>query len=244
MTSFFHTVLYTPIYNLLIFLTDVLPGGDIGLAVIAATVIVKLIIMPLSLSALRTQKVIKLIDPKVKELKVKYKDNKEKLAIETFALYKEYGINPFAGLLTLFIQLPILLTLFWVFQSKTLLTVDTNMLYSFVPVPEMISPNFLGLFAIGSASITLALIAAVLQFVQGYYSFPIPAKSTATGKDSLQADFGRSMALQMRFLLPIFVGIGAYVTSNAIALYLITSSIVGIAQEFYVRRKNDSPATK
>ena len=112
------------------------------------------------------------------------------------------------------------------------------MLYSFVPAPEMISPNFLGIFAIGSASIVLALVAAALQFVHGYYSFPIPEKSKNTGKESLQADFGRSMAIQMRFLLPVFVGIGAYVTSNAIALYLITSSVVGLAQEFYVRRKN------
>lgn len=242
MTSFFHTVLYIPIYNLLIFLTDILPGGDIGLAVVVATVIVKLLIMPLSLSALRTQKVLKEIDPKLKELRETYKDDKEKQAKEMFALYKEYGINPFAGLLTLFIQLPILLTLFWVFQSKTLTTVDTALLYSFVPVPEAISPVFLGVFAIASASITLAVIAALLQFVQGYLSFPIPPKSTGTGPATMSQDFGRAMALQMRFVLPIFVGIGAYVTSNAIALYLITASIIAILQELYMRSKKRNTA--
>lgn len=237
MMSFFHTVLYTPIYNLLVFLTDVLPGGDIGLAVVVATVIVKLVIMPLSLSALRTQKVLKEIEPKLKELRETYKDDKEKQAKEMFALYKEYGINPFAGLLTLFIQLPILLTLFWVFQSKTLTTVDTSLLYSFVPAPEVISPLFLGIFAIGSASITLSVIAALLQFVQGYMSFPIPPKSTEPGPATMTQDFGRAMALQMRYVLPIFVGIGAFVTSNAIALYLITASIVAILQELYIRSK-------
>ncbi len=236
--SFFHTVLYTPIYNLLIFLTDILPGGDIGLAVVVATVIVKLLIMPLSLAALRTQKALKEIDPKMKELREKYKDDKEKQAKEMFALYKENGINPFAGLATLFIQLPILLTLFWVFQSKTLTTVDTSLLYPFVPAPEVLSPLFLGIYEVAGSSIVLAVIAALFQYIQGHYGFPIPPKSTVVGKESMQQDFGRAMALQMRYVLPVFVGIGAFVTSNAIALYLITSSIVAILQELYIRRKN------
>lgn len=240
--SFFHTVLYTPIYNLLIFLTDIIPGGDIGLAVVVATILVKLLIMPLSLSALRTQKVLKEIDPKLKELREKYKEDKERQAKEMFALYKEYGINPFAGLATLFIQLPILLTLFWVFQSKTLTIVDTSLLYSFVPVPEVISPFFLGTFEIASASITLALVAGVLQYIQGHYSFAIPPKSEKVGPESMQQDFGRAMMLQMRYVLPVFVAVGAYVTSNVIALYLITSSIVAILQEFYIRRKKKTVA--
>ncbi|HYF29024.1 MAG TPA: YidC/Oxa1 family membrane protein insertase, partial [Candidatus Paceibacterota bacterium] len=201
MMSFFHTVLYTPIYNLLIFLTDIVPAGDIGIAVIVATIIVKLVILPLSLSAARTQKVLKEIEPKLKELREKYKDDKEKQAREMFALYKENHINPFAGLATLFIQLPILLTLFWVFQSKTLSTVDTSLLYPFVPVPEAISPFFLGTFEIAGASILLALIAGILQFVQGKFSFTIPPKSTKTGPESIQQDFGRAMMMQMLYVL-------------------------------------------
>ena len=63
MTSFFHTVLYTPIYNLLMALTDILPGQDIGLAVVAATLIVKVVLMPLSFAALRTQRAIKALEP-------------------------------------------------------------------------------------------------------------------------------------------------------------------------------------
>src|SRR3989344_2545512 len=194
MMSFFHTVLYVPIYNLLILLTDILPGGDIGLAVVVATILVKLLIMPLSLSALRTQKVLKEIDPKLKELREKYKEDKERQAKEMCALYKEHGINPFAGLATLFIQLPILLTLFWVFQSKTLTVVDTSLLYPFVPAPEVISSLFLGTFEIASASITLAIVAAVLQFIQGYYGFPVPPKSETKGPPTMGQDFGRAMA--------------------------------------------------
>jgi YidC/Oxa1 family membrane protein insertase len=237
MMSFFHTVLYTPIYNLLMFLTDILPGQDIGMAVVIATLIVKVILMPLSFAALRTQRAIKAIEPEMKEIREKLKDDKENQAKEMFALYKKYGVNPFAGLLTLIIQLPIVISLYWVFNNKTLLTVDTSILYSFVPAPLAISPLFLGVFAITSASITLALIAAITQFAYGWYAIPVPERSTKKAGTDLQADFGRSLALQMRFMLPVFIGIAAYYTSVAIALYFITSNLVGVLQEFIVRRK-------
>jgi YidC/Oxa1 family membrane protein insertase len=237
MASFFHSVLYTPIYNLLMFLTDILPGQDIGLAVVAATLIVKVILMPLSFAALRTQRAIKAIEPEMKAIREKLKDDKETQAKEMFALYKKYGVNPFAGLLTLIIQLPIVITLYWVFNNKTLLSVDTSILYSFVPAPLAISPLFLGIFAVTGASITLALIAAVTQFAYGWYAIPVPEKSTKKPGTDMQADFGRSLALQMRFMLPVFIGIAAYYTSVAIALYFITSNLVGVLQEFIIRRK-------
>lgn len=237
MMSFFHTVLYTPIYNLLMFLTDVLPGQDIGLAVVAATLIVKVILMPLSFAALRTQRAIKAIEPEMKEIREKLKDDKETQAKEMFALYKKYGVNPFAGLLTLIIQLPIVIALYWVFNNKTLLSVDVSILYSFVPAPLAISPLFLGIFAVTGVSITLAVIAAVTQFAYGWYAIPVPEKSTKKPGTDMQADFGRSLALQMRFMLPIFIGVAAYYTSVAIALYFITSNLVGILQEFIIRRK-------
>ncbi len=241
MTSFFHTVLYTPIYNLLMGLTDILPGQDIGLAVIAATLIVKVIIMPLSFAALRTQRAIKAIEPEMKQIRETLKDDKEEQAKQMFALYKKYGVNPFAGILTLLIQLPVVISLYWVFKSKTLLTVDTSVLYSFVPVPDAISPLFLGTFAILGASITLAFLAALTQFLYGLYAIPVPEKSTKKEGTDMQADFGRAMATQMRFILPVFIGIAAYYTSVAISLYFITSNLVGILQEYIVRRKKVTP---
>src|SRR3954471_23159029 len=103
--NLFHTFLYVPIYNLLIFLVDILPGGDLGLAVIIVTIIVKLIILPLTVSALRTSRAMQVIQPKFKQLQEKYKDDKETQAKETFALYKKYKINPFSSILALLIQL-------------------------------------------------------------------------------------------------------------------------------------------
>lgn len=236
MTDFFYTVLHIPIYNLLIGLTDILPGYDIGLAVVVATLIVKIIIMPLSFAALRTQRAVKAMEPEMKKIREGMKDDKEAQAKAMFDLYKQYKVNPFAGLLTLLIQLPIVLSLYWVFNSKTLLTVNTDILYSFIPVPEAISPLFLGVFAVTGASIVLALLAGATQLIYGWYAIPMPEKPKEPGKD-MQADFGRAMATQMRFILPVFIAIAAYFTSVAIALYFITSNLVGVLQEYIVRRE-------
>lgn len=237
MTDFFYGVLYVPIYNLLIGLTDVLPGGDIGLAVVIATLLVKIALMPLSFAALRTQRAIKAVEPELKRIRETMKEDREGQARAMMALYKEKGVNPFAGFLTLLIQLPIVLALYWVFNTKDLLTVNTAILYDFVPVPAAIAPEFLGIFAVVGASVTLAILAALTQFAYGLYAIPVPDKPAPGAKPDMQTDFARQLAQQMRFILPVFVGIAAYATSVAIALYFITSNLVGIVQEFIVRRE-------
>ncbi|KND46880.1 MAG: YidC/Oxa1 family membrane protein insertase [Parcubacteria bacterium C7867-004] len=240
MASLFHTFIYVPIYNLLIFFVDIIPGGDVGLAVIAATLVVRLIIMPLSFAQLRTGRVMRLLQPEMKEIQVKYKDDPERKAKETFALYKRYGLNPFAGIFTALLQIPILLGLYFVFNSHTLLTIDTAMLYGFVSAPSVITPLFLGIFSVAGTSIFLAALAALLQGAQIWYAVPVPPKPEKPGTD-LSADFARSMALNMRFLLPVIIGVAAFYTSNAIALYFITTALVSIVQEFVVRKQKVEP---
>lgn len=236
MIGFFHDVLYVPLYNLLIFLVGVLPGGDVGVAIILVTLAVKIVVLPFSIGALKTQKAMKAIEPKLKELKEKYKDDKEKQAREMFALYKEHKIKPFSSLLTLVIQIPILITLYLVFLHEKLPVVDTALLYSFVSVPDPISTLFLGFFAVSGSSLVLALIAAATQFVQAYYAIPVPPKKEGVTPASMQEEFGRAMALQARFALPLVIGVVAY-ASGAVALYFVTSNLVAVAQEFLITRK-------
>lgn len=237
----FHTFLYVPIYNLLIFLVDIVPGGDVGLAVVLATIIVKLILMPLSLSAVKTQRRMKLIEKDLKALRETHKGDKERQAKEMLALYRENGIRPFSSILGILIQLPIIITLYLVFSHESLLTVNTALVYPFVPIPETIAPLFLGIFTVAGHSIILALAAAAAQFAHAYVSIPVPAKTKDGPAPSAAEDFGRIMALQARFVLPLIIGVVAY-TSGGIALYFITSSIVGLVQEWIVRKmKHPAP---
>jgi YidC/Oxa1 family membrane protein insertase len=162
----FHTLIYLPIHNLLVFFVDAIPGGDLGLAVIGATVVVKLVLLPLSLQAARTQRMMRAIEPELKELREKYKDDKEKQAKEMFALYKDRKIKPFASILMLFIQLPIIFGLYFVSQGAASTVLDPSLLYPFIPLPEDVNLLFLGIFSVTTMSITLAIVAGVAQFLQ------------------------------------------------------------------------------
>lgn len=234
MMEFFHTVLYTPIYNLLVFLVAVVPGGDLGIAVILATLIVRFILWPLSMSAVRTQRAMKAMEPEMKELRTKYKDDQQEQMKQMMALYKKYDVHPFASLLPILIQLPIIISLYWVFITETLPQVDTSILYPFVPAPEAASILFLGVLTLTGKSIILAVLAALAQFAQGWYAIPVPPPSTEVG--SAGADFARAMAIQTRYILPVVIGVVAFTTSGAIALYFITSSLISLLQEFIGRR--------
>jgi len=235
MRELFHDFLYIPIYNLLVFLVDVVPGGDVGLAVVLATVIVKVVIMPLSLRAVKTQRQMKLIEPHLRELREKHKDNKEKQAKEMMSLYKEHNVRPFASILGILIQLPIIIALYLVFSRGHIFQIDPNLLYSFVPYPDLISPLFLGIFAVAGTSIVLSVLAGLAQAAHARASVPVPAASSAERRTATE-DFSRMMAMQARYVLPIIVAVIAYVTSGAVALYFITSSLVGLFQEAIVRR--------
>lgn len=229
--SLFHNLLYVPIYNLLIFFVDIVPNGDVGIAVILATVVVKLIIAPFSISAVKTQRRMKFVEPQMKELRVKYKGDREKLALETLSLYKNNGIRPFASILVTFLQLPVIIALYLVFRHEHLLSPNTSLIYHFVALPTHISPLFLGIFTTTGHTIVLALVAAGFQFLQAYITIPVPEKDkNATSTE----EFARAMSLQSRFMLPLLIGFIAY-TTGALALYFITSSIVGIIQEYYIR---------
>jgi len=237
MVHFFTIVLYQPIYNLLISLVNILPGGDIGLAVIIVTIIVKLVIMPLTVSSLRTSRAMQQLQPKFKEIQEQYKDDKELQAKETFALYKKYKINPFASIFAMLIQLPVILALYYVFRHEAA-AFDPSVLYSFVHAPAVISTKFLGFFNLTSHNIVLAALAAITQYLQARYAMPVPA---ASANASASEQFNRSMSLQMRYMLPVLIGVIAYFYSGAIALYFITSALFALAQELLILRR--LPAT-
>ena len=98
-SSFFNATFYNPIYNALVALVALVPGSDVGIAVILITIIIRLIILPFSLSAARTQRAMKVLEPKLKALKEKHKGDMKRQQEATMALYKEHGLNPAAGCL-------------------------------------------------------------------------------------------------------------------------------------------------
>lgn len=234
--SLFHTLVYDPIYNALIFLVAVLPYGDVGFAIVVITVLVKLILFPLSLKAARTQLLVREIEPKLKEIREKYKDKREEMARKTLEIYKENGINPFATLFLSLIQIPIILGLYLVFFYEKLPEIDTSLLYSFTPLPEVSNLFFLGFINVAETSLFLALIAGATQYLQVRYAIPKPEPRKDGEMPTFSGEFQRSMHLQMQYVLPLIIFGVSYYVAAAIPLYFIISNVFAIGQEIYVRR--------
>lgn len=233
-SSLFNATFYNPIYNALVALVSFIPGGDVGVAVIVVTIIIRLILLPFSLSAARTQRAMKGLEPKIKALKEKHKGDREKEALETLSLYKEAKVNPFASILMVFIQIPVLLALYFVFYNEPFPVINVMRLYSFIPTPDTISLEFLGIISVVGKSMVLAILAGATQFYQAHLALSGTMKPSDT--KSMQNDFQRIMGLQLKYVFPFLIGTISYTTSGAIALYFITTNLAGSLQEIYVRR--------
>ena len=236
-SGLFSTFIYNPLYNGLIFLLSVIPGGDIGVAVILLTLVVKFILFPLARKAVVTNMKMKELQADMKEIQKKHKDNKEEQAMATMNLYREKGINPFSSLLLIFIQIPIILGLYWVFLKAGWPAINTEILYSFIQAPESISTMFLGFLDVTERSVVLAVIAGATQYFQVKFAMPPLAPKDKNAAPSFKDDLARSMQVQLKYVLPIIVMFIAYSLSSAISLYWITSNLFTIWQEVIVRRQ-------
>lgn len=240
MSFIWHTIFFDPIYNSLVFFIDIVRGGDVGLAIICTVILVKIIILPISLKAARTQFAMREIEPKLAEVKEKYKDQREVQAIKTMEIFKEAKVNPFSSILLLFIQIPIVIALYFAVSSGGgvhLPDINTALLYSFVKAPENITMIFLGFMDITMKSIPLALIAGITQFIHTHLSLPPQKQRDPKAEPNFKDDFARSMQLQMRYVMPLLIFFVAYTISAAIALYFTISNLMAIGQEYVVRHK-------
>ena len=232
MSSFYHTFFFDPLYNILIILFKVLPWVDAGIIIILLTVLVRVIIFPLSKKAILTQVKMAEIGPELAKIKEKYKDKTEEQARQTLALYKEKKVNPFSGILVIIIQIPIIFALYQIFLH--LPEVNSALLYSFVTVPEQINTTFLGILDITAKSITVALLAAISTFFQ--FKISMKGQTPPTG-NSFGNNLARSMQTQMKYFFPVIVFFVSYNISGAIALYWLTTNLFSIGQELFIRKK-------
>lgn len=232
----FNALIYEPLYNALVFFIDIVPGGDVGIAIIILTVFVKALMFPLAKKATQTQLALKKIAPKMEELKEKHKDDQQEQVKQLFALYKENKVNPLSGILILLIQLPIIIGLYQVFIKGDLPTIHLETLYSFVPQPQVIDMFFLfDLVDMSGKNIIFAVLAGLTQFAIAYMTFEAPTATTKPG-ESLKDDIMRNLHLQTKYVLPVIIAVFAYMFSAAVALHWTVGNIFTLVQDYFVRR--------
>jgi YidC/Oxa1 family membrane protein insertase len=254
MLNIFNEIIYLPLYNLLIFIYNILPFHDFGVAIIVVTLIIKLALVPLSKKQIESQKKMQDLQPKIKEVQNKHKDDKEKQSRALMELYKEHKTNPFSGCLPMVAQLVFLIAIYRVFFniSQAGLKVDSAGLYSFVSNPGQISHTFLGMIDLTSVinlgqltlssipHLLLVVLAAGAQYLQTKMMMTKQPKAK-TGK---QADFAQMMSSQMLYLGPLltlFIGIKF---PAGLALYWLVSTGFMVAQQYYLERTERQVAEK
>lgn len=239
MAYFFTTVFYQPILNLLIFLYDFLSFKDIGIAIILLTIIIRLVLWPLSRKSIKSQRELQELQPKLEELKKNIPD-KQEYARATMALYKEHGINPFSSCLPVLIQLPFLFAVYQVFRDG--LSNRLNLVYSFIPKPETINTISFGFLDLGKPNWVLAVLAGAAQFWQGKMMFKNIKKNKATGgasEESMTAIMNKQMIYMMP-VITVFIGISL---PGGLTLYWLVITLLTALQQWLLIRKMDKKSS-
>lgn len=208
--------------------------NNFGVAVILLTLIVRLAINPLNAKALQSQKVMTEMQPKLQEIQTRYKDDKEKQAQALMELYKKEKFNPFSGVLFLFIQIPIIYGLYFVFRSG--IAINGNMIYPFISLPAHINPFFLGL-DLSKPNMYLALLTAVAQYFQAKTAIP-PAQKTEGKKDQM-AEMSNMMMKQMTIFVPVITFFVLFNLPAALGLYWLVTTVFTIVQQYYIFKKKN-----
>ncbi|MDQ5928156.1 MAG: YidC/Oxa1 family rane protein insertase [Patescibacteria group bacterium] len=232
--GFFSTIVTTPLYNGMVLLMGALPWADLGVVIILFTCIIRLVLFPLAQKSVKTQIVMQEIQPKLDAIREQFKGDPQQQASRTMAVYKENGLNPFASILFMFIQIPIIFGLYFMFLHAGFPSIDSNFLYSFVHVPAGVDTMFLGFVDMTVKSIPIAILAGVFQFIQAQLmKMPKPKQDD---KPSFGKEFTKSLNFQMKYVFPLIIIFVAAALPASIALYWATSNVFSIGQELYVRK--------
>ena len=227
MGTLYTEILYRPLFNAVVFLYDILPGHDFGFAIIALTTIIRVLFFPLSIKTVRSQKALSQLNPKIQEIKQRFKNDKSAQSVETMKLYKENNINPLAGCLPLLIQLPILIGLYQAFIAG-LKPENLNMLYGFVSNPGVVNKISFGFLDITAKMPLLAIFAGAAQFVQAW----------ATKAQNQGLSPNKEMAAlnsQMLYFFPIMIIVIGWNLPAGLVLYWITTTGFSILEQLYIK---------
>jgi YidC/Oxa1 family membrane protein insertase len=231
----FHTFFYEPIYNLLVLVLTYVPFHDIGAAIIVVTLIVKAVLLPLNLSALRGQYIMKRVEAELKEIREKHKDSPQEIGKKTMEIYRREKINPFASLFVILVQLPIIFALYLVFSKG--FQMDPDSLYSFIRFPEVLQTQAFGLFDVTGKNIVIAVLAAISSYILARRQTQAMVVKKNPKEETLQDQFMKSMRVQLLYVLPLIIGFSAAVLPAALGFYWFISNLIGYAQDVYMKWK-------
>jgi YidC/Oxa1 family membrane protein insertase len=233
MANLFTIVFYQPVLNLLVVLYNTISFQDLGVAIILMTAVIKLVFWPLGRSAIKSQKALQDLQPKIEELKKKYGDDKVGLSKATMEMYKENKVNPFSSCLPLLIQLPFLFSVYRVFTDG--LHNKLDLVYSFLARPEVINTISFGFLDLAKPNIVLAILAGLAQFWQGKMLVTSrPAVKTPGSQDESMAAVMNKQMLYFMPAITVFIG---WSLPGGLTLYWFVLTLFTVVQQLITFRR-------
>ncbi|MEA2088828.1 MAG: YidC/Oxa1 family membrane protein insertase [Patescibacteria group bacterium] len=236
MVQLFNTVLYEPIFNCLVFLYNIIPGHDVGIAIIFLTIIIKLILLPLSIQATKSQKALQELQPKMKKIKDQYKDDKQKQAAALMELYKTEKVNPLSSCFPMLIQFPFLIAVFNVFRNG-FKPESLDMIYPFIERPENLNPIAFGIVDLSVPVIVFAFLAGATQYWQTKMLMvdKQPLKTGGAKDEDMMAMMNKQMVYFMP-LLTVFIG---FTLPGGLTFYWFLTTLFMVFQQQIMFKKKD-----
>jgi len=232
--NLFNEILYRPIFNVLVFLYNIIPGHDFGIAIILLTVVIRIILFPILYKSTKSRLALSALQPKIKEIQQKFK-TKEEQSRELMKTYKEHNVNPLSGCLPLVVQIVILFQLYKVLIA-ILKSSGLTVLYPFIHNPGTINPSFLGIVDLAVPNLVIVVLAAITQFISSKVmvklSPPMPQTENKKG-----INFQKALNKQMIYLGPILTILIGLRLPAGLSLYWLVSSALAVAQDYYFLNK-------
>lgn len=267
--NLFDVVIVQPILNFLMAIYAIVPGGDFGVSVVIFTIILRFALWPLAKKQLHQAKAMRKMQPELKKIKEKYKNNSQAQGLAMMDLYKKHNISPFGSIGILLIQLPILIAIYRVVQIFALYREDlAKYTYGFMEnipaVKELIADpthfnqNFLGFIDLTQHGISsdgvviglviLSLLAAVMQYLLSKQMSPSTDNGkrlrdilaeAGQGKEADQAELNAIVMRKMTKVMPVFLFFVMVSLPGALALYMATGNIVAYFQNASILKKDE-----
>jgi YidC/Oxa1 family membrane protein insertase len=239
LTMLWRTLIYVPLLNVLVAILIYLPGHSLGLAVILLTIVIRTILLIPSQKAMKAQRRMQMVQPKLEEIKKKYAGDQTRIAEETMKLWREAKVNPLSSCLPILIQLPILIALYYVIMGG--LSPDrTTLIYNFLPEFSLhnIDPNFFGFNLLEHSLIVFPLTIGVLQFIQmQLMSYQRKNKKAQAAAEKAMPNEVEMANKMMKYVMPVMIAVFATQTPAAVGLYWGTSTFYGIIQQLVVNKE-------
>jgi YidC/Oxa1 family membrane protein insertase len=240
---------FDPFLNLLILLIKLF-DGNMGLAIIALTILFRLVVLPLNWKSLHSQRKMQQLKPHLDVIKAKHKDDKAAFSQAQMDLYKEHGISPIGGCLPMLLQLPFLFGVYRAMQFmvdlKTVGELNSHLYVDWLHIQQLsdihLQFGWLNL-AHPDPWFVLPVLAGVSQFILSRMMLP-PKEELPKPETPKEASLEQSMASaqrQMVYFFPIMTFLLAWRFSAGLSLYWTVGNLFSIIQQFYVNKALPHP---